>query len=663
MKRFQKKWSAAVAGLLLLTTPLYAGVSRFDETPLENESYWGGAGSGETGFESGDFHFPHNASKYSWDGFAYSNTTDVKTAGYLNQFSAATGRGVDGSANYGLAFDMGWVRASLKDGEDPRVISGLYATNTTYAYLSMKEGDSFAKKFGGEDGTDPDWFSMDIRGVNAEGGKTDPVRFYLADFQSDDSEKDYILNSWKWVDLSSLGKVTALEFKLNSSDVGSYGMNTPAYFALDNLGEFGFEGVGLESGSHWNGSDGRTEIHDQGIAYLVDYNKDYGSWSGFAISTHKDTETPGFENQYSAVTGGGAAESATYAVGFTGSSGSVMQLSAPAVIPGAYVTNSTYAYLSMKEGDAYAKKFGGETGLDKDWFKLTATGLDADGKETGAIDFFLADYRSEVASGDYIVKSWKWIDLSKLGSVSSVRFTHSSTDNGAYGMNTPAYFCLDHVGADGSDDLNKDGIPDKLNVGEETDLDADGKPDAAQGGIVAVRTADGTKLMALSKGDEAKIHKIKSLVAVAPESLGEEAQAEKPELPFGLVDFSLDVEAGAEVRVSLYLSQAAPKDAKWYKYDARTGWKIYDNAVFSQLEDGRTKVVISLTDGGEGDADGEVNGVIQDPGGVGYIPEEEIEPSCFIESTGMGRIHLGCGVALLLGFAGFVLVVTGIKRV
>jgi len=62
------------------------------------------------------------------------------------------------------------------------------------------------------------------------------VEFYLADFQFTDNAFDYILDGWTWVDLSSLGSaVKTLEFALSSSDTGMWGMNTPAYFALDNL--------------------------------------------------------------------------------------------------------------------------------------------------------------------------------------------------------------------------------------------------------------------------------------------------------------------------------------------------------------------------------------------------------------------------------------------
>ena len=37
------------------------------------------------------------------------------------------------------------------------------------------------------------------------------------------------------MDLSSLGDVTGLEFNVASSDVGDFGINTPTYFAMDDL--------------------------------------------------------------------------------------------------------------------------------------------------------------------------------------------------------------------------------------------------------------------------------------------------------------------------------------------------------------------------------------------------------------------------------------------
>ena len=62
---------------------------------------------------------------------------------------------------------------------------------------------------------------------------------YLADFTAEAAEEDYILDAWTWVDLSSLGEVSGLQFTLSSSDNGEYGMNTPAYFAIDDIMRYG----------------------------------------------------------------------------------------------------------------------------------------------------------------------------------------------------------------------------------------------------------------------------------------------------------------------------------------------------------------------------------------------------------------------------------------
>ncbi|MBC7451396.1 MAG: DUF4465 domain-containing protein, partial [Cytophagales bacterium] len=45
------------------------------------------------------------------------------------------------------------------------------------------------------------------------------------------------LNTWRWIDLRSLGVVDSLVFTFTSSDVGMYGMNTPAYVAIDHFNE------------------------------------------------------------------------------------------------------------------------------------------------------------------------------------------------------------------------------------------------------------------------------------------------------------------------------------------------------------------------------------------------------------------------------------------
>jgi len=109
------------------------------------------------------------------------------------------------------------------------------------------------------------------------------------------------------------------------------------------------------------------------------------------------------------------------------------------------VTNNNYTYYSMLNGDDWAKKFGGSSGDDEDWFALTVTGKDASESIVGAVDFYLADYRFSDNSQDYIIDTWQFVDLSSLGIVKSLEFTLNSSDVGDFGMNTPAYFVIDTV--------------------------------------------------------------------------------------------------------------------------------------------------------------------------------------------------------------------------
>jgi hypothetical protein len=191
-------------------------------------------------FEDDDFIFSYEGTDwgggmFSWSGFAWSSHRDTFTKGYENQYSAITKFGYNASNVYCVAYPSSEDFILL---EDESQVAGFYITNTTYAYYSMLEGDEFCKKFGGDSGSDPDYFKLTVEGYDNSGSKKGEVHFYLADFRDSDNSKDYIVDEWKWVDLSSLGKVKKLKFLLSSTDNGNYGMNTPAYFAMDNLKEY-----------------------------------------------------------------------------------------------------------------------------------------------------------------------------------------------------------------------------------------------------------------------------------------------------------------------------------------------------------------------------------------------------------------------------------------
>jgi hypothetical protein len=57
----------------------------------------------------------------------------------------------------------------------------------------------------------------------------------LADYRFADNTQDYIQKDWTTVSLTSSETLGRLKFNLTSSDEGQWGMNTPAFFAIDDL--------------------------------------------------------------------------------------------------------------------------------------------------------------------------------------------------------------------------------------------------------------------------------------------------------------------------------------------------------------------------------------------------------------------------------------------
>jgi hypothetical protein len=205
-----------------------------------------------------------------------------------------------------------------------------------------------------------------------------------------------------------------------------------------------FEELSLNQESFWNGSDGSGKFICGNFTFYNSYNKEWGSWSGFAYSNKTDTVTPDWTNQFSAISGGGVFHSQNYAVAYDYGMLKTT-LNVPGTVSGFYITNNTYAYMTMLKGDSFTDRFGGASGNEPDYFRLKISGINSSGDTTGVVIFYLADFRSEDPHNDYIVKNWTWVDLSSLGIVSELRFTLESSDTGPWGMMTPAYFCIDNL--------------------------------------------------------------------------------------------------------------------------------------------------------------------------------------------------------------------------
>lgn len=446
--------------ITFFTTSISAqSISTFEELDLPVDTFLNDARE-LSSYSSGEAFFPNvynpDFGGYWESGWGISTSRNDSLGDFSNLSGAITGGGFE-STTYAVGQQNAII--NLSGNSLGKVVDGLYLTNGTYPYHSMKDGDDFAKKFGGTDGSEPDFFKIEIKKYSNGILHDNVIEFYLADFRFENDSLDYIVNDWQWVDLSSLGNVDSLQFTLVSTDIGDYGINTPLFFCLDNLTISAlqidiptdenistFEENNLATNTFLNGSEGVDGYQSGNAFFPTTYAVDYGGYwaNGWAVSAVQDSVTSGFGNLYGAKTKNGL-NSFTYAVG---QQNSMIKLTGDAtgkIVNGLYVTNSTYTHNSMRDGDDFAKKFGGTDGTDPDFLKLEIRKYSNGKLQDNVVDFYLADFRSEDGAEDYIINDWQWIDLTSLGNVDSLQFTLVSTDLGDYGINTPLFFCIDNL--------------------------------------------------------------------------------------------------------------------------------------------------------------------------------------------------------------------------
>jgi hypothetical protein len=160
------------------------------------------------------------------------------------------------------------------------------------------------------------------------------------------------------------------------------------------------------------------------------------------------------------------------------------------------------------------------------------------------------------------------------------------------------------------------GVPAAQRVADGVDLNADGTPDNEQPDVILSVNAAGTsdaRQIGVSAGSSDVV--VDALESVDPASIAD-TEGRPETLPFGLVNFRVAVaSADGTAQVTVYLSQAAPEGARWYKYNSIDGWQDY--STYATLSADRKSVTLRLKDGGYGDADRLVNGEILEPGGIG----------------------------------------------
>lgn len=215
-------------------------VATFEDLQLAPESHWAGTPANRP-FFSGSFAFDNyngtDADYSYWGNFTYANCTARNYESLADQFNCSAGSGALGSPTYAVAYLNSYTGAtylSVTHDEAGDTIPGLWLTNTAWVADAIARGDGLSDVEGGF--AHGDFLKISITGL-LDSRNVGTVDFYPADFRFDNPADRYALDSWQWVDLSSLGRVNKLWFRMESTKRNAYGMTTPAYFCLDNVGD------------------------------------------------------------------------------------------------------------------------------------------------------------------------------------------------------------------------------------------------------------------------------------------------------------------------------------------------------------------------------------------------------------------------------------------
>lgn len=214
-------------------------IATFEDLGLAPDSHWMGEEDGGSSFFSGSFEFAnyYYAQYSSWGLFGYSSSKSSKFESYYNdQYNSAAGGGAQGSDTFGVGYISSWygdTAVTLSNAPGGQTVPGLWLTNNAWTYDAVINGDGMSDVPGGF--AKGDYYKVTITGEKADKTST-ALDVYLADYRAENAADRYALDTWEWVDLSSLGKVTKLIFTVDGTKSNSYGLTTPSYICVDNIG-------------------------------------------------------------------------------------------------------------------------------------------------------------------------------------------------------------------------------------------------------------------------------------------------------------------------------------------------------------------------------------------------------------------------------------------
>ena len=214
----------------------------FEDVNLGTDGYWKGQNligkkdstnsygttvhnyTGSFTSNSTNFYNTYTQEYSSWTGFSCSSLADSSVNGdYTHDMYLYGTTGANNSKKFAIAYsDSAYFTLSAV-----KSIKSVYVNNTTYTYKTIHDGNSYASAF--KSGS---YYCVKFTGYDVNGKMTGSATAYLADYRNG---KNHIVKNWEKIDLSTLGKVKKVVLTFDSSDKGTYGINTPTYVAIDDV--------------------------------------------------------------------------------------------------------------------------------------------------------------------------------------------------------------------------------------------------------------------------------------------------------------------------------------------------------------------------------------------------------------------------------------------
>lgn len=147
----------------------------------------------------------------------YIHSSALTSATYEQQLAVASS---NGSKNFAVACSRAYFY--FKD-NNTHVIESIRVSPTAYVLDIIKNGNDFSQPLTGAS----DYYSVIATGYVGDvvTGKVE-IRFV---------DNGVVAEGWRNVSLASLGQVNRVEFTYDGSDKGAFGLNTPQYFAFDDV--------------------------------------------------------------------------------------------------------------------------------------------------------------------------------------------------------------------------------------------------------------------------------------------------------------------------------------------------------------------------------------------------------------------------------------------